>query len=80
MILMSTEIANINITHSNNAYGSDKYRLGQPKGQLTCTAVQEKADMNLQGDQGTGGRPFIRKIPNPYLEVDMIDPTDPILF
>lgn len=29
---------------------------------------------------GTGGRPLKRKPDNPYLEIDLIDPSDPILF
>lgn len=32
----------------------------------------------LGGDEGTGGRPL--KKGNPYLEIDLIDPSDPILF
>ena len=34
--------------------------------------------MQLEGEYGTGGRPILP--PNPYLEVDMIDMDDPILF
>ena len=34
----------------------------------------------VDGEVGTGGKP-LKKIPNnPYLEIDLIDPTDPILF
>ena len=32
----------------------------------------------MEGEYGTGGKPM--KVPNPYLEVDLVDPTDPILF
>ncbi|CDW84418.1 UNKNOWN [Stylonychia lemnae] len=80
LILLSASTANMPTSHSNNAYGSEQSRLGQPKGTLTCTVVQEDAELNLQGEYGTGGRPFIHKVPNPYLEVDLIDPSDPILF
>lgn len=34
----------------------------------------------LDGENGIGGRPMIIKPDNPYLEIDLIDPTDPILF
>lgn len=36
--------------------------------------------MAFEGDNGTGGRPLIKKPENPYLEIDLIDPTDPVLF
>jgi hypothetical protein len=32
----------------------------------------------VQGEVGSGGKP--RREPNPYLEVDLIDPTDPVIF
>ena len=42
--------------------------------------VYENTSMMFGGEQGTGGRP-VKKIPlNPYLEIDLIDPTDPVLF
>ena len=31
----------------------------------------------IEGEHGTGGKPMKRK--NPYLEIDLIDPTDPIV-
>jgi len=30
------------------------------------------------GEEGFGGKP--RKPDNPYLEIDLIDPTDPVLY
>lgn len=47
---------------------------------LKCTPIEEQTDLYLQGEYGTGGRPLIKKEPNPYLEIDLIDPDDPILF
>jgi hypothetical protein len=40
--------------------------------------VEEYGVYFLEGEYGTGGKPM--KKPNPYLEVDLIDPSDPILF
>jgi len=34
----------------------------------------------MGGENGTGGKPLKRRADNPYLEIDLIDPTDPILF
>lgn len=42
--------------------------------------VEEKNSLNLGGENGSGGRPLKKKVENPYLEIDLIDPTDPILF
>ncbi len=42
--------------------------------------VEEKASLTLEGENGYGGRPMKKKVENPYLEIDLIDPTDPILF
>ena len=36
--------------------------------------------MVIGGEEGTGGRALKKKVDNPYLEIDLIDPTDPILF
>ncbi len=44
------------------------------------TRVEEHTSLAYEGEYGTGGRPLIRIPPNPYLEVDLIDPTDQILF
>ncbi len=42
--------------------------------------MEENNSMALGGENGIGGRPLKRKVDNPYLEIDLIDPTDPILF
>jgi hypothetical protein len=42
------------------------------------TPVIEYFRVLIDGEVGTGGKP--RREPNPYLEVDMIDPSDPVLF
>jgi hypothetical protein len=42
--------------------------------------VVEKVFTAVEGEEGEGGKPLIRKPLNPYLEIDLIDPTDPILF
>ena len=42
--------------------------------------IVEITTINIAGEFGTGGRPFKKKPENPYLEIDLIDPTDPILF
>jgi hypothetical protein len=34
--------------------------------------------MNLEGEMGIGGKPL--KKGNPYLEIDLIDSLDPVLF
>lgn len=46
----------------------------------TMKKVEENVSLNLGGENGTGGRPLKKKPDNPYLEIDLIDPTDPILF
>ena len=40
--------------------------------------VEEVRAVTMKGEYGTGGRPL--KKGNPYLEVDLIDPTDPVLY
>lgn len=40
--------------------------------------VEEKFSVHIQGEEGFGGRPLFQK--NPYLEIDLIDPSDPILY
>jgi hypothetical protein len=42
--------------------------------------VEEFSTLTLMGDNGTGGKPLKKKLENPYLEIDLIDPTDPVLF
>lgn len=42
--------------------------------------MQEHLVFVVGGENGTGGKPLKRKPDNPYLEIDLIDPTDPILF
>ena len=42
--------------------------------------VSEDLEFRLSGDIGTGGKPLKKKPENPYLEIDLIDPKDPILF
>lgn len=42
--------------------------------------IEERTDLVFTGENGTGGRPLKRKPDNPYLEIDLIDPSDPILF
>lgn len=42
--------------------------------------VEEVVIFELGGENGTGGRPLKIKPDNPYLEIDLIDPLDPILF
>jgi hypothetical protein len=36
--------------------------------------------LTLGGENGTGGRPLKKKVENPYLEIDLIDPSDAVLF
>ena len=43
-------------------------------------SVEEKASLTLGGENGTGGRPLKKKVENPYLLVDLIDTSDPVLF
>ena len=40
--------------------------------------MEEASSCSLGGENGTGGRPM--RPQNPYLEIDLIDPTDPVLF
>jgi hypothetical protein len=42
--------------------------------------VKENTSLSFGGEIGTGGRPLKKKPDNPYLEIDLIDPNDPILF
>lgn len=42
--------------------------------------VQVRTIYLFEGEMGTGGKPLKRKPDNPYLEIDLIDPSDPILF
>lgn len=44
------------------------------------TEVKEEIFIKYEGEYGQGGRPLKRKPLNPYLEIDLIDPSDPILF
>ena len=34
----------------------------------------------LDGEEGTGGKPLKKQGFEKYIEIDLIDPTDPILF
>jgi hypothetical protein len=34
----------------------------------------------IEGEYGTGGKPLIKRVPNPYLEVDLMDIDEPVLF
>lgn len=43
-------------------------------------AIEERREVMIDGDNGEGGRPLVRKPDNPYLEIDLIDPNDPVLF
>jgi len=43
-------------------------------------AVEEISTFVFNGESGTGGKPLKKRSDNPYLEIDLIDPTDPILF
>lgn len=54
--------------------GKDKY--GLPL--LALKPIETKLEFVFSGEVGAGGRPL--KKGNPYLEIDLIDPTDPILF
>ena len=60
------------------ADGNEEGTTAGGSGLLKTKAVQESTSLMLGGEQGTGGRPL--KKGNPYLEIDLIDPTDPILF
>jgi hypothetical protein len=42
--------------------------------------IEENISLVVGGEQGTGGKPLKKKPANPYLEIDLIDPMDPILF
>jgi len=41
-------------------------------------SVEENLAFSLGGENGMGGKPMKSK--NAYLEIDLIDPTDPILY
>ena len=42
--------------------------------------IKEEFVIKLVGEYGQGGKPLKIKPLNPYLEIDLIDPSDPILF
>ena len=42
--------------------------------------IIDTLNIDMGGEIGTGGRPLKKKVENPYLEIDLIDPLDPILF
>ena len=79
--MMSCGIANSNQTGrlGSNGYGING-RLGPGRGYFKCTPILDHVAFKLEGEYGTGGRPLIRKVANPYLEVDLVDPDDQILF
>lgn len=45
---------------------------------INTKTVEIKLDILVTGEMGKDGKPL--KKGNPYLEIDLIDPTDPILF
>jgi len=73
-------LANTSTGSGGNIYGSGGGRLAPDREKLGMTRVEEHVDLMIDGEYGTGGRPLVKIPPNPYLEIDLIDPTDPILF
>jgi hypothetical protein len=53
------------------------------RGLMTTKKVVEDYDLNLDGDNGTNGKPRIReiiKLPPQYDTIDLNDPNDEVLF
>ena len=46
--------------------------------QQGTTAMKEDIMKTIPGEDGSGGKPMKKN--NPYLEIDLIDPDDPIRF
>lgn len=60
--------------------GNDEaVKAARRKTKVDPTQVKIVLDVLVPGENGTGGKPLVRR-DNPYLEIDLIDPTDPILF
>lgn len=75
-------LANSLTSGSTDAKGRERAMAGDSKKDSldSMKEVKENSSMSFGGEMGTGGRPLKRKPDNPYLEIDLIDPTDPILF
>ena len=78
--MLCVMLANTSTGSGGNIYGSGGGRLAPDREKLGMTRVEEHVDLMIDGEYGTGGRPLVKIPPNPYLEIDLIDPTDPILF
>lgn len=78
-MFLSVMVAN-STTGCTGMYGAGGSGGRQAVGSLGMTRVEEHEDLMLEGEYGTGGRVLVKIPPNPYLEVDLIDPSDPILF
>ena len=72
---------------TNSTMGPASGPKGTGKGGATTTtaggetkSIEEVSSVAIGGEQGTGGRPLIKKPENPYLEIDLIDTQDPVLF
>ena len=74
MLLSNTDFASSKASYNAHFRAERKYPV------LRATNVEQNYSFSLEGEYGEGGRPYVKVVPNPYLEVDMVDPDDPILF
>ena len=73
----------VTLTNEMNGVGGKKSQEQTEKEQAALNklkSVEESSSLMFGGEMGTGGRPVKKIVENPYLEIDLIDPTDPILF
>ncbi len=80
MLLLSMQLSNLSGSSNtllNTGY-NERRRACYGSGNDETIEVKQQFNVHIEGEYGTGGKPM--KQANPYLEVDLVDPTDPILF
>lgn len=59
---------------------SCEFNQDEQDAKFSTKKVGENKTISLGGENGSGGRPLKKKVENPYYEIDLIDPTDAVLF
>ncbi|CDW91526.1 UNKNOWN [Stylonychia lemnae] len=77
-----SQLSNALTNDHNEDKGTDQSKVNQRnKDQLLEEKkIVDYVDVKLFGEYGTGGKPLKIKPTNPYLEIDLIDPNDPVLY
>ena len=80
MLQLSMALTNDTTDNHSSAYEYNNLRERPYNNRSEMTEMVEYYYFEISGEYGTGGRPYVKKIKNPYLEIDMVDPEEPILF